>query len=220
MLGAKLTDVTCSGADISDLSGRQHGIMPPQYDALSARTDLVTITIGGNDVDLVPAAVSCVNLFPEPIGSSCAAKFTAGGRDELAERIRVLAPRFDEVLTQIKRKAPNAEIMVVGYGTYVRPGGCYPRQPMWARDADYIQSNVDKLSAMLGARAKAHGAEFVDLGPVSKGHDACAAPADKYYEGILPTSVAAPMHPNAKGMRVFGKAVAEAVAEAAPYSAS
>lgn len=211
LLGAELTDVSCSGAKITDFSGRQHGIMPPQYGALSDQTDLVTVTIGGNDVGLVQAAVSCINLLPEPVGSSCADEFTAGGRDELAERIDALEPRFDDALAQIRHRAPNAAIVVVGYGTYLRPGGCYPKEPMWVRDADYIQSNVDKLSAMLGSRAAAHGAEFVDLGPVSAGHDVCAAPADKYYEGVIPTSVAAPLHPNAKGMLAFGRAVAEAV---------
>ncbi|MGW5648045.1 SGNH/GDSL hydrolase family protein [Saccharopolyspora sp. NPDC003752] len=211
LIGAKLTDVSCSGAKIEDFSGRQHGIMAPQYAALSDRTDLVTVTIGGNDVSLVQAAVSCVNLLPDPLGSSCADEFTAGGGDELAARIDALVPRFDDALAQIRHRAPNAEIVVVGYGTYLRPGGCYPKEPVWARDADYIQSSVDKLSAMLGERAAAHGAQFVDLGPVSEGHDICAAPAEKYYEGVFPTSVAAPLHPNAKGMQVFGRTVAEAV---------
>ncbi|MGP4016622.1 SGNH/GDSL hydrolase family protein [Saccharopolyspora sp. 5N708] len=210
-LGAELTDVSCSGATIADFAGRQHGILAPQYGALDDRTDLVTITVGGNDVELVPAVVSCVNLLPEPVGSSCADEFTAGGGDELAARINAFAPRFDEVLSQIERRAPNAEIVVVGYGTYLKPGGCHPKEPLWSRDADYIQSSVDRLSAVLGQRAAAHGAKFVDLGPVSEGHDVCAAPAEKYFEGVIPTSVAAPMHPNANGMRAFGDAVAEAV---------
>ncbi|GGI83492.1 hydrolase [Saccharopolyspora subtropica] len=215
LLGAELTDVSCSGAKIDDLAGRQHGILPPQYAALSERTDLVTLTIGGNDVELVQAAVSCLNLLPEPAGSSCADEFTAGGRDVLAERIAALAPRFDQVLVEIRRRAPHARVVVVGYGTYLRPGGCYPKEPVWPRDADYIQSSVDKLSAMLGERAAAHGARFVDLGPVSVGHDICAAPRDKYYEGLIPTSMAAPLHPNARGMRAFGAAVAETASDLA-----
>ncbi|KAA5836429.1 SGNH/GDSL hydrolase family protein [Saccharopolyspora hirsuta] len=211
LLGAELTDVTCSGAKIDDFSGRQHGILPPQYDALSRRTDLVTVTIGGNDVELVQAAVSCLNLLPEPVGESCADRFTAGGRDELAERIDALVPKVDGMLAEIRDRAPNAEVVVVGYGTYLRPGGCYPMQPLWARDADYVQSSVDKLSAVLRERAEANGAEFVDLGPVSEGHDICAAPQDKYFEGIVPTSEAAPLHPNARGMAAFGRVVADRV---------
>lgn len=211
LLGAELIDVTCSAAKIDDFSQRQHKILPPQYDALSRRTDLVTVTIGGNDVELVQAATSCLNLLPEPLGRSCADRFTAGGRDELESRIDALVPKVDEMLEQIQYRAPNAEVVLVGYGTYLRPGGCYPVQPLWPRDADYVQSSVDKLSAMLRERAEAHGAGFVDLGPVSVGHDTCAAPQDKYFEGIVPTSAAAPLHPNARGMAAFGEEVANAV---------
>lgn len=212
-LGAQLNDVTCSGAETEDFSGRQHHVLPPQYDALSETTDLVTVTIGGNDISLVQAAVSCLNAFPEPVGSSCADGFTANG-DELAERIDAFTPDFDEALEEITDRAPNARVVVVGYGTYLPPGGCYPKQPMWARDADYIQSTVDRLSARLGERARAHGATFVDLGPVSEGHDVCQASQDKYFEGVVPTSWAAPLHPNANGMTAFGNAVADAVSEA------
>lgn len=210
-LGAELTDVTCSGAKIEDFSGRQHGFLPPQYDALSDRTDLVTVTVGGNDAGLVQAALSCVNALPEPVGFSCADRYTADGRDQLAERIARVAPDFDASLEVIEQKAPHAEVVVVGYGTYLPPGGCHPKEPVWARDADYIQASVDALSAVLGEKARAHGAEFVDIGPVSRGHDVCAAPADKYFEGFIPTSLAAPLHPNARGMTAFGNAVADAV---------
>ncbi|WP_235878816.1 SGNH/GDSL hydrolase family protein [Saccharopolyspora karakumensis] len=214
-LGAQLKDVTCSGAETEDFSGRQHHVLLPQYHALSETTDLVTVTIGGNDIALVQAAVSCLNAFPEPVGSSCADGFTANG-DELAERIDEFTPDFDEALEEITDRAPHARVVVVGYGTYLPPGGCYPKQPMWARDADYIQSTVDQLSARLGDRARAHGATFVDLGPVSEGHDVCQAPQDKYFEGVVPTSWAAPLHPNANGMTAFGNAVADAVSEELP----
>lgn len=221
-IGAELTDVTCSGAEIDDFAGRQHGFLPPQYDALSEGTDLVTVTIGGNDVELVQAAISCINVLPEPAGTSCAEEYTAGGTDELAERIERVAPEFDAALSTIERKAPNAEIVVVGYGTYLPPGGCYPKQPMWARDADYVQGSVDAMSAALGEEAREHGARFVDIGPLSEEHHVCAAPEEKYFEGIVPTAPAAPLHPNGRGMTAFGNAVADAVesgsAEPSPVS--
>ncbi|WP_243790454.1 SGNH/GDSL hydrolase family protein [Saccharopolyspora gloriosae] len=212
-LGARLTDATCTGAKIADFTGSQHGFVPPQFDALSTATDLVTLAIGGNDIGLVRAAVSCLNAFPEPFGKSCADDFTAGGRDELSARIAAIGDDFDATLDGITERAPNADVVVTGYGTYIRPGGCYPKEPIWGRDADYIQSKVDELSELLRDRAVGHGAEFVDLGAISKGHDVCAAPQDKYLEGVLPTSVAAPLHPNARGMAAFGHAVAEAVDE-------
>src|SRR5689334_15441733 len=47
--GAQLTDVTCGGADTSDFSTAQYPGVAPQLNAVAADTQLVTMTIGGND---------------------------------------------------------------------------------------------------------------------------------------------------------------------------
>lgn len=211
-LGADLTDVTCSGAEVSDFSGRQFGFLPPQYNALGEEADLVSLTIGGNDVDLVTAALSCVNLLREPHGNSCEESFTEGGTtDRIAEDIAAWEPVLDQALAEIRDRAPNARIVVAGYGTYVREGGCWPVQPVWGRDADYIQGSVNLLNDALERQALAHGGTYVDLAEVSVGHDVCAPPSERYLEGLVPTSAAAPLHPNARGMAAFGAALAEAV---------
>jgi lysophospholipase L1-like esterase len=209
-LGARLTDVTCSGAVIPDFSGRQFGFEPPQYDALKPSTDVVTVAIGGNDTGLVAAALSCINLLPEPAGTSCKARFTAGGTDQLAARIAATAPAFGQALDRIRQLAPNARILVTGYGTYVRPNGCYPIIPVWPADANYLQATIDRLNAMLAAQAAAHGAHYVDLRTPSINHDACAPISQRWLEGLIPTAVAAPLHPNARVMAAFGQLVATA----------
>ncbi|USX49319.1 SGNH/GDSL hydrolase family protein [Lentzea sp. HUAS12] len=218
LLGARLTDVTCSGAKTDDFAGRQFGFVAPQYDALKPTTDLVSITIGGNDVGLVQTALGCINLLPEPVGLSCEARLTAGG-DQVAAAIRGWAPEFGAALDEVKRRAPHAKVLVTGYGTYIRPGGCYPVQPIWGRDADFLQRSVDLLSATAKAEAEKRGATYVDLAAVSVGHDTCAKPADRYLEGLVPTTVAAPLHPNAAGMAAFGATVANAVRPAQPSKA-
>jgi lysophospholipase L1-like esterase len=209
-LGARLRDVTCSGAVIPDFSGKQFGFVPPQYDALSPTTDLVTVAIGGNDTGLVAAALSCINLLPPPAGASCKERFTAGGTDQLAERIDATAVPFGQALDRIRQLAPNARILVTGYGTYVRPNGCYPQIPVWAVDANYLQATIDRLNAMLATQSAAHGAHYVDLRTPSIGHDACAPITDRWLEGLVPTSAAAPLHPSARGMQAFGQLVAAA----------
>ncbi|MFD4641976.1 SGNH/GDSL hydrolase family protein [Lentzea sp. NPDC058436] len=218
LLGAKLTDVTCSGATTDDFAGRQFGFVKPQYDALKPTTDLVSITIGGNDVGLVQTALGCINLLPEPAGLSCKARLTAGG-DQVAKAIAGWAPEFGAALDEVKRRSPNAKILVTGYGTYIRPGGCWPVQPIWSRDADYLQASVNLLSTTAKAEAEKRGATYVDLAAVSVGHDTCARPADRYLEGLVPTTIAAPLHPNAAGMAAFGATVANAVRPAQPSKA-
>ncbi|MGK5529778.1 SGNH/GDSL hydrolase family protein [Streptomyces sp. URMC 129] len=205
-LGAELTDVSCSGATLEDFDSGG----APQYDALDAATDLVTVTIGGNDSNLVGTSLGCVNLLPPPLGLSCADRLTAGGTDRVAASIEAWAPAFGRALDEIHRRAPNARVLVVGYGTYIRDGGCWPTQPVWGKDADYLQGSVDTLNDVLREQARLHGATYVDIAAVSAGHDTCAPAGERYLEGLVPTSPAAPLHPNARGMAAFGAAVADA----------
>ncbi|WP_246842917.1 SGNH/GDSL hydrolase family protein [Allokutzneria sp. NRRL B-24872] len=214
-LGAKLTDVSCSGATTSDLTNRRFGVLAPQLDSLSTTTGLVTVTIGANDSGLFTHALSCINLLPEPIGFSCADRLTAGGRDTIGEAVDAWAPKFGAALDEIRRRAPNAKVLVTGYGTYVRPNGCFPVQPVWARDANYLQRIMNKISSTARENALARGMRFVDFAAVTVGHDICAAPKDRYLEGLVPTHIAAPLHPNAQGMAAFANAVVAAAASKA-----
>ncbi|WP_409055324.1 SGNH/GDSL hydrolase family protein [Streptomyces sp. SYP-A7185] len=210
-LGATLTDVSCSGATADDFTAPQHSGTAPQYDALSAETDLVSVTIGANDVALSRLTVDCLNALPQPLGKSCAAAGTEGGTDRYGTAIDTWAPTFDAVLDAIHRRAPNARVYVVGYGQYFRAGGCFPRQPYWGQDADYIQAKVDQLGTALRTAAARHGATFVDTGALGAGHDSCAEPADRYIEGALSARDAFPLHPTAAGSRAYGRALADAV---------
>lgn len=207
-LGAKLTDVTCSGAAVPDFTGKQFGFVAPQFSALKSTTDLVTVAIGGNDTGLVAAALSCINVLPEPLGTSCKDRFTAGGKDQLAAKITATGPAVGAALDQIRALAPHAKVLVTGYGTYIRPNGCFPLVPVWPEDANYLQATVDRLNTMLAQHAAAHGAHYVDLRTPSIGHDACSPVASRWLEGLIPSSVAAPLHPSAAGMAAFGQIVA------------
>ena len=54
---------------------------------------------------------------------------------------------------------------------------------------------------MLATQARDNGAVFVDAYAASLGHDTCQPPTVKWVEGLLPTSPAFPVHPNAHGMQ-------------------
>ncbi|MFC0596777.1 SGNH/GDSL hydrolase family protein [Streptomyces palmae] len=211
-LGARLVNVSCSAARIRDFGERQTGLLRPQSTALERGTDVVSLTIGGNDTHLVRAALRCVNPLPEPVGRSCADRYTAGGRDRIAADIAAWAPALGAALDEIHRRAPHARIFVVGYGEYFRRGGCHPVQPLWARDADYLQGSIDRLSAVLRAEAARHRAVFVDTRPLTRGHDSCAPARERYLEGFLPTHRALGLHPNAEGSAAIGRRLASVIA--------
>ncbi|MEV7915288.1 GDSL-type esterase/lipase family protein [Streptomyces griseus] len=130
------------------------------------------------------------------------------GTDRYAAAIEAWAPTFDAVLVEVRARAPHARVVVVGYGTYFRPGGCFPAQPYWGRDADYIQARIDQLGTVLREAAARHGALYTDTAGISAGHDACAPPADRHIQSALSLRDGFPLHPTAAGSRAFGAAVA------------
>lgn len=208
-------DVSCSSAETSDFShpqpGNVSGTNPPQYDALTANTTLVTVGIGGNDVGLVDLAESCLNLLPAPLGKSCAAKYTAGGTDVYAQKIAAFAHTYGTVIDAIHARSPQAKILMVGYPTAIKPGGCFPVQPVLAPDATYVQAKIDQLNAAMAGQAAAHDATYVDLRTSTVGHDSCQMPGVRWLEGLIPLSPALPLHPNVLAMENAAKVIAAAL---------
>ncbi|MGW0662359.1 SGNH/GDSL hydrolase family protein [Streptodolium elevatio] len=213
----ELRDVTCSGADTKDMTqpqslsllGVDMGTAPPQFDALSADTTLVTLTIGGNDAGLVGIAEDCVQL--NPFGATCKSRYTAGGVDQVAARVDSVGPKLAAVLDGIHAKSPNARVVVTGYGLYIKPGGCWPVQPVLPTDADYLQANVDRLNSVIATQSAAHGAEYVDVRTPSAGHDICRSASTRWIEGFVPTNLAAPLHPNQRGEENYALIIKDAI---------
>jgi len=200
------TDVSCGGARTEDMTAPQpvrRGPNPPQFDALTPDTDLVTVTIGGNDINLGDLWLTCARLgSTDPFGNPCERQATAGGTDLYAQRIATAAPKVAHVLDGIRERSPRARVLVVGY-LRVLPsaGGCYPVFPIARGDVPYVDGVQRQLTTMLADQARNHGAVFVDSYTRSLGHDACQHSAVKWVEGTIPTSPASPVHPNALGMQ-------------------
>ncbi|MGP4029237.1 SGNH/GDSL hydrolase family protein [Actinomadura sp. 3N407] len=200
------TDVTCTSAETTDLTRPQStllGRVPPQFDALTEGTDLVTVHLGANDISLFRMVAHCLALGANP--DPCRYDYREDGHDTWESQIKALAPAIDGMLDGIRERAPHARIVVVGYPAYLPHGGCYPTVPILPGDATYVQQTVDRLNAMLAQRARAAGADYVDLAGRGSGHTACASPADRWVEPYIPASLAVPFHPNATGMRAFAQ---------------
>lgn len=209
-VGAQLTDVTCSGAVAGDLNSKRFGFIAPQLDAVKPDTDIVTLAIGANDIDLGGTVIGCIQPFPVPFGVSCKSRMTAGG-DTTDRQLAAVAPKIADAIQQIRAKAPAAEVYLVGYLRYWDATGCYPLDRIWSVDAKWLQSIFDRTNAMLRTTAAANGATYIDIATPSSGHGVCAGYADKWVEGLIPTSPAAPYHPNQKGMNAAGAVVAAAI---------
>lgn len=202
---ASYANVSCSGATTADMTKPQSvtlGTNPPQFGALRPSTTLVTVGIGGNDIGFYNIVKTCAEeSLTNPFGSPCKSHYTAGGVDQLAQAIRNLAPKIGSVLQGIHARAPSARVFLVGYPVILPNSGdgCWPLVPISFGDVPYLRGVELELNAMLVSEAGANGAVFVNTYADSIGHDACQAPGTKWVEGLIPTSLAAPFHPNQLG---------------------
>jgi lysophospholipase L1-like esterase len=211
---ATFVDRSCGSATTVHMTAPQSvplGTNPPQFDGLRADAGLVTIGIGGNDVGLVGAAEQCVALGAlAPTGSACRSNFAKpGGGDALADQIAATAPKIAATLQGIHARSPGARVLLVGYPAVGADSGksCYPLVTLSDDDMAYLVGMLKKTNEMLAAQAAANDAEYVDTYTDSVGHDVCTAIGTRWFEGIVPTSPAFPIHPNALGEASMARSV-------------
>ncbi len=225
-LRLKLTDVSCSGATIASLSAPQptgDGTNPAQRGALSAATALVTLGIGGNDVDWAAIITRCteLDLIPALIPGGAASDFTpcrdyytSGGTDQVQQKIAAAAGQLSGALTQVRQRAPHARVYVVGYPDLLpgTGGSCARTLGITEGDLSFLNEEEIRLNSALRQDAAAAGDGYVDAYAPSAGHDACSAPGSRWTEPLVPASPAAPLHPNAAGELGMADAVMQVIA--------
>ncbi|MFG3246645.1 SGNH/GDSL hydrolase family protein [Streptomyces sp. NPDC048187] len=199
---AAVSDVTCAGATTQHVTGAQ-GDISPQIDAVHADTAVVTLGIGGNDLDLAGTIERCVLLaYLSPNGAPCKTSYSLGGTDEIGSRINATAPKVAADLQAIRAKAPQARILLVGYPALVPDDGsaCRSTVPLAAGDFPWLRDKTRQLNSVLARQAAANGATFVDTYTPSVGHDACKPAGVRWIEPT-DTAAAAGFHPNAAAHR-------------------
>lgn len=199
-----LKDPSCSGATTNDMTSPQEveidGPNPPQFNSLEAGTEVVSLTIGGNDIGFSEIAESCITL--NPFSSPCKNKYDSGGKDQIAERIAATAPKVAAVLQGIHTRSPKARVYVVNYpAIFPETGsGCWPQMPISFSDAPYLRAKQQELNAMLATQAANNRAKLANWYQASIGHDACKSSSVRWVEPLLPENPSAPIHPNLRGM--------------------
>lgn len=212
-------DATCGGAVSGSMTGPQPvlgGANPPQFSRLDRSTDLVTVGIGGNDLDLVGLIGRCLALLPLPT--------TTCPHDPMTGRIAAEQRVVEGVLAGIHQRAPRARVLLVDYlAVFPEHGGCWPYVPISDQDMPYLHSVLVAVNTMLARAAVADpgGTELVDTYTPSIGHDVCQSPTVRWTEGLLPLSlntpgIAVPFHPNRAGADGQAQAVLARVRAGAP----
>lgn len=227
-LGLNLTDVTCSGAVTANvLDTPQHPGMTAQSEALSAATDIVTITIGGNDLGFSDIIGACMAVTPngptlltmsDPTPTAnCESIFKPGGVDGLAAKIQLqVAPAVANTFALIRAKAPNAKIFVLAYpalvpnasNTPMIPTGCFKPVadgggfvansfPFTLVDVPYLNGVQSALDSAIAGAANAAGATYVPMFNETQANTPCVSSLAPYVNGITLTSLSGTTVPGA-----------------------
>lgn len=155
---ASFTFAACSGATTSDVLNNQLG-------ALNTGTTLVTLIIGGNDVGFSSTMEDCVIWGT----STCVSDIDA---DE-AEANSVLPGRYDNLLSTIKAKAPNAKIVFMDYPDFYDLN--YSGICIGLSDTSHakIDEGINLLDSLIQQAAARNGVTYADVRPIWVGHELC-----------------------------------------------
>jgi lysophospholipase L1-like esterase len=197
---AQLTDVTCGAAETKDFFESQQPGVAPQVDAVQADTQLVTMTIGGNDSGVfIDSIVECgaAGLSTAGQGSPCKDKYGSSFEDTIRS---TTYPALVKALQAVRAKAPHAKVAILGYPWILPPTvGCFDKMTVAEGDVPYLRSEQATLNDAVKRAAAATGAKYVDMSIVSEGHDACQPIGTRWIEPVLQGTNPVIVHPNALG---------------------
>lgn len=176
--------VACRGATTATL------VSGGQLAALDVETDLVTVSIGGNDIGWGTAVSACLGGTDAQCARAVAASRAA---------ITMLLPAWlDSVYTQIRAGAPSAHVVVTGYPRLFSPEyGPF----LGATTAEQAAMNeaADLLNSVIAEAAAAKGFQYVDVAKRFRGHGVNAP--EPWING--PFDPVGAMHPNFDGYEAY-----------------
>ena len=203
----QLIDVSCSGATTAHVLGPWQAL-PPQVDAVTADTRLVTVTIGGNDVGYMGTLFSAVcDSLPTPPARVQNGKCPPT-QVVTEEDWSKLAIAMDAIADEVRRRAPRAQLVFVQYPLVLPEQSLCGGVPASDAGAAAGRAVAGRLAQVTAQSAARKGAMLLETNLISRGHDACSQePWTSGYFGPNGQAVAVPFHPNLAGMTAIAAAL-------------
>jgi lysophospholipase L1-like esterase len=176
-----LTFKACSGAKTGD-------VLANQVSAVTASTNIVTITIGGNDAGFSSVITKCAQPWPV----NCDGDIT----NAQSYINNTLPGQLDQVYNAIDSRSPNATVVVLGYPRLFMGVDCNGLTFFSGAEMTRLNQTADILKNVTSARAAAHGFVFKDAIPSFVGHAVCSS--TEWLNG-LSNPVSDSYHPNRTG---------------------
>jgi lysophospholipase L1-like esterase len=201
-LHLQLDDVSCGGAVIGNVLTRPQGAAPPQIDAVTAATRLVTMTVGGNDVNYVGTAIACGQPHSTCVTSASGAATNAA--------FQVLPRALNRLIRVVRTRAPSALIVLVTYVRIVPPTSCATLNYTPAARS-LVASMGQRLERVFVSVARENKVILVDPYALGATHGPCARGNNRWVAGLVPTN-GFEYHPTAAGHRAMARMVEQALA--------
>ncbi|MDD7940565.1 SGNH/GDSL hydrolase family protein [Actinomycetospora lutea] len=219
-IGLPLVDVSCSGATTAHLRHDRQptlaGPVPPQVEAVTADTALVTVTAGGNDVGYLGMLVSAglrgtltarLPWLPAPVRRRLGYTVAVPPPEAFAEVRAALTALVDDV----RRRAPGARVVLVDYLTVLGRHATPDTVPLSAAQIGEGRRVAAGLVASFAAAATDAGADLV-VASAASGDHGVGAP-DPWVSGLAMgfpgLGGPRPFHPTAAGMAAVAAPVAK-----------
>ena len=146
----------CFGAKTEDVSG-----IATLYASELAAATVVTVTVGGNDIDTGQVAFACTASASSP---ACQTALY----NSLVVKLRELPGKIKAMLQTVKSKAPNARVVLTGYPRlFTVSAGLTAEQTQAARS---MNSAADLLNATIAFSALVNRAGYVSVTDKFAGH--------------------------------------------------
>lgn len=207
------TDATCQGARVQNLleprvtDSADAGTLPPQIDSLSPDVDLVTLSIGGNDIDFGAIAGCAGRALLLGADSTCRTQLSATTDAALA----ALPAALDGVYSAVHAAAPEASVVATGYVPLLPAEGTCPGiAGLSADDARWATTLTAELDDVVREAAERNGARYV-LPDGAGAHSVCAAPEERWVDLTGQETGSFPMHPTPGGHAAMAAAVEDAI---------
>ena len=199
-LKLSLTDVSCGGAKTENFTVAQYPNQPPQFDALTPTTEVVTIGMGGNDHNLFATLVggcTALDIGKPNVGAPCREAFEGFVTKTFEETI---GPQ-EEALREIHKLSPKAKVYVVAYPEITPINGYCPTAIPWTtEDLRWFHFSVQaRGDANLALEAFRNHAIYTETFLPSYGHNACEPVGTRWIEPLFGSLTGVAVHPNALG---------------------
>jgi lysophospholipase L1-like esterase len=199
---ARITSIdhrACGGATVRELlrpwAQRKQRAQIPAEPETDVR--LVTLTIGGNDVESGALVLRCVLATCLPVDDP-------GLQRALADLTRSLE---EDVYPELEHAYPNARIAHVSYSHIVPPTGDVVGCPWLQPGEQQVATDlVDAINGAIRTAADRAGVTFVDVADALAGHELCSS--DPW---LVPIGAADQAHPTVHGQTAIEHAVADAL---------